>query len=310
MKILNKELIDPFRIYVVKDLFNLYKGTKSVNWFSKTFRDLTKSVMTLDDLQIYMNKPLHLCTRNELKFILVLVGDRLKVDQLLTKDGEVTFHIHELIEVNTVIQCFLNSLEPEILKKARPTLCYSESKIQLKYIISNGSIEVMNEVNLPELSDVFVSRISIHNKDTFNLGHSYFRRSSPTHHEIASPGRIFTSRMNIMRRPFRESSNYPKLNPDSAKIRMRDLIFPDDTLTSTTWFKRPDVYLKNNIHINEVSLIQMFMSDIDNMTNSKLLRLEKILHLNNNWDKGLYNFRRNIRLPKYKKLNEIYNEIP
>lgn len=316
---LSINIIDPFRVYLVKDLYNLYKGNNKVDYSKDHLTLLTNSVFTHEDLQIYMNKPLVHCSSNELKLLMVLVCAKLNVTTLFQNNGNPIKLYHDLVDVSTVLHCFIESLYNN---SENMEMSYLDHRKYLKKIHQTGTLEVLDYMFLPKVGDRFISPYVKYKAEDFRQVHYevpnyeaireelWNNRNRPyPYHEVGAPGRIYTSRMCIKRRPFKESEEFPIIKEDNSTMRLRDLVF-GDFLNENWWFKRPYSYMnKNSVYLETHDLINLFFKDVNELTKSDLMRVENILYTNSEWHEARHRFQRNIRLPKFKKLNDIYNSL-
>lgn len=305
--------IDPFVVYLVRDLYYLYSNNNHTHTSNRVFKDFKESYLFSDEeLVVYLQKPLIHCTEAELKLLMVLVCARLRVKSLFSPKGYMCREYLTLQDVNTVIQCFLERLvtsypDPDIV------FDFTNHEAILKKVIAHNSIEVAKNIILPTVPIDFMAVENTYKTSDFR-GYSNglektYPELGPYLHKSGGEGSVYINRMSIHRRPFRSATYFPILKKDEfVTFRVRDLIYGHNITAGGRWLRRVKELKECNTRLTDEWLINLFLKPLSEVTKKELFDLEKILSMYETWNQQLNNFRHNLRLARFQEVNKIYNE--
>lgn len=305
--------IDPFVVYLVRDLYYLYSPNNHTHTSNRVFKDFKESYLFSDEeLVAYLQKPLIHCTEAELKLLMVLVCARLRVESLFSKNGYMCREYLTLQDVNTVIQCFLERLgnsypEPDTV------FDFTNHKEILSKVNSHNSIDVVKTLILPTLTSNFMAVENTYKTSDFR---GYFNKQERTYpelgpylHKTGGEGSVYASRMDIFKRPFRSPADFPIIMKDKfVTLRVRDLIYGHNLTSRGRWLRRVKELKECNTDLTDEWLVNLFLKPLSEVTKKELFDLERILSMYEIWNIQLNQFRHNLRLARFQEVNKIYNE--
>lgn len=270
----NINLIDPSKVYLVKDLYYLIDRSSKILPIGVSKRKIIKKgFMSIEEIKLFFNKPLHQCQIHELKFlwILALHKRRTKLTEIGIADRITEIFFLDFLDV---LLCFINELPRDY-----------ENNLLTELIKPN--LDILDGRKLEDLRDVkLCHRILSRNIIPYTPPHYYIRnyqggQTVTDNMPLLESGIVQLNHSDQYRRPFRDPRSSEKRFPiheieDTIGMRMRDLI----SIGATNNSNRSITYLVNNsklLGISQSEYIKFIHKPVEGCTQEDLDNCKKIL---------------------------------
>lgn len=238
----NINMIDPYSVSTVGDLYNLYRaGQKNPQFVSIHQKIVDKIYRSNDRNNPFFAKQLHELNPNELKFVLLLAMDRVKYPKSYISSNSIvpkkTVHLYDIVSVT---ECFL-SVYPQIqyYHPSNPHEINFLNARDILKIVKEKGLGILNDYNILKLRDTQMIERSGHSR-SYRSYSSNESDKAMIEYNRCEPGNIVESTTStfIFRRPFRYDSVFPKIKSNPKYFRIRDLLMSYSTNISNGWLRR------------------------------------------------------------------------